>query len=107
VTSKVTAQFWEYYADLPLEVRRLADKTYASWLRDPGHASLHFKKLAGHCGRSALDGSTVHWPGGKVTLLCGCGSDITPITTNCSGESEGLRDEAKQRTKTEREEIKN
>ena len=45
--SKTTQQFWEHYAKLPTEVRRLADKVYALWKNDPGHSSLHFKKLAG------------------------------------------------------------
>ena len=47
MTSKVTPQFWQHYAALPTEIRRLADKTYASWVHDPAHASLHFKKLSG------------------------------------------------------------
>ncbi|MEO6754423.1 MAG: hypothetical protein ABIP85_21825 [Chthoniobacteraceae bacterium] len=45
--SKTTARFWQCYASLPAEVRKLADKGYAVWLADPGHGSLHFKKLAG------------------------------------------------------------
>lgn len=48
VISKTTARFWQCYASLPMEVRKLADKGYAVWLADPGHGSLHFKKLAGH-----------------------------------------------------------
>ena len=48
VISKTTARFWKCYAGLPVEVRKLADKGYAVWLADPGHSSLHFKKLAGH-----------------------------------------------------------
>ena len=46
--SKTTARFWQSYAALPVEVRRLADKTYAVWRADPGHGSLHFKKVGGH-----------------------------------------------------------
>lgn len=46
--SKTTPQFWQQYASLPPEIRRLADKAYVVWRDDPGHGSLHFKKLAGH-----------------------------------------------------------
>ena len=45
--SKTTPQFWRHYASLPAEVRRLADKGYAVWRKDPRHGSLHFKPLAG------------------------------------------------------------
>jgi len=48
VTSKTTRQFWQCYASLPPEIRRLADKSYELWKDDPGHRSLHFKKLEGH-----------------------------------------------------------
>lgn len=47
MTSKTTPQFWQYYADLPESVRRLADKAYAVWMIDPGHSSLCFKKIVG------------------------------------------------------------
>ena len=45
--SQATARFWNGYAALPQEIRRLADKGYALWSKDPWHASLHFKPLAG------------------------------------------------------------
>jgi hypothetical protein len=48
VISKTTPQFWQRYAALPQEIRRVADKTYVLWIDDPAHGSLHFKKLAGH-----------------------------------------------------------
>jgi hypothetical protein len=48
VISKTTPQFWQRYASLPPDIRRIADKAYALWIDDPGHSSLHFKKLAGH-----------------------------------------------------------
>lgn len=46
--SKATSQFWQHYAELPVDIQRLADKAYAIWSRDPSHGSLYFKKLAGH-----------------------------------------------------------
>ncbi len=33
------------YAALPAEVQKLKRKNYKLWQRDPGHASLHFKRL--------------------------------------------------------------
>jgi hypothetical protein len=47
VISKTTPQFCKHHAALPAEVQRLAGKAYAVWKLDPGHSSLHFKKLAG------------------------------------------------------------
>lgn len=46
--SKATPQFWQRYAALPMDIRQLADKAYLLWTDDPGHGSLHFKKLEGH-----------------------------------------------------------
>jgi len=48
VISKTSPQFWQYYASLPVEIQRLANKTYALWSTDPGHGSLHFKQLQAH-----------------------------------------------------------
>jgi hypothetical protein len=59
VISKTTPQFWQRCASLPPDVRRLADKTYALWIDDPSHGSLHFKKnwlvmkAYGQCGSVA------------------------------------------------------
>lgn len=38
-------RFWQYYQQLPQEVRVLADKNYELLKSDPYHASLHFKKV--------------------------------------------------------------
>jgi len=40
-----TPAFWNAYANLPLQVRNLADKNYALLKRNPNHASLRFKRL--------------------------------------------------------------
>jgi hypothetical protein len=48
VITKTTPQFWQRYAALPQEIRRVADKACVLWIDDPAHGSLHFKKLAGH-----------------------------------------------------------
>jgi len=46
--SRTTPQFWQHHARLPADVRRLAEKAYSLWKRNPGHSSLHFKKLKGN-----------------------------------------------------------
>ncbi len=38
-------QFWRHYRQLPLEVRKLADKNFKLLKADPKHPSLHFKKI--------------------------------------------------------------
>jgi len=38
-------QFWHHYRQLPLEVRKLADKNFKLLKADPKHPSLHFKKI--------------------------------------------------------------
>jgi len=38
-------RFWERYAVLPEEIRKLADKSYDLLKVNPKHPSLHFKKL--------------------------------------------------------------
>ena len=40
-----SSRFWERYAALPEEIRRLADKSYQLLKSDPKYPSLHFKKL--------------------------------------------------------------
>lgn len=42
-------RFWALYRELPMEVRKVADKNYRLLLSDPTHPSLHFKKI-GHSG---------------------------------------------------------
>lgn len=43
MTSKAARSFWMRYAELPAEVRDLADKNYRLWLANPQHPSLRFK----------------------------------------------------------------
>ena len=72
--SQATSRFWKLYNALPAEVRALSDKTYTLWLKDPRHASLHFKELGGRENKFSVrvgihyraigwkpDGSTVEW----------------------------------------------
>lgn len=40
-----SSRFWRLYGELPLDVQRLADKSFAQLLADPAHPSLHFKKV--------------------------------------------------------------
>jgi hypothetical protein len=47
VRSLAATRFWRLYGQLPEAVRRLADKNYRLWQRDPFHPALHFKKLKG------------------------------------------------------------
>lgn len=41
---RASAKFWRYHAQLPENIRRLADESFARLKRDPRHPSLHFKK---------------------------------------------------------------
>ena len=38
-------RFWQYHAQLPQEIRELADRNYELLKVDPQHPSLHFKKV--------------------------------------------------------------
>jgi hypothetical protein len=40
-----STQFWRHYRQLPLEVRRLADKNFQLLKADSKHPSLHLKKI--------------------------------------------------------------
>ena len=42
---RASQKFWELYAQLPEEVRRLADEHYALLKAAPRHPSLRFKKV--------------------------------------------------------------
>ena len=42
---RTTARFWQAYASLPDEIRRLADRNFELLKSDPFHPSLHFKKV--------------------------------------------------------------
>jgi hypothetical protein len=43
--SFTTPDFWKKYATLPPEIKEQARKAYRSWLENPSHPSLHFKKV--------------------------------------------------------------
>lgn len=43
--SRATPRFWTAYRVLPADIRRLAEKAYRLFRRDPGHQSLRFKKI--------------------------------------------------------------
>ena len=43
---RASPKFWRCYNGLPKEVRSLADKSYALLKTNPGHPSLHFKKIS-------------------------------------------------------------
>ncbi len=38
-------EFWSCYQALPAEIQKLADKAFSLLKSDPGHSSLHFKKV--------------------------------------------------------------
>ena len=40
-----TTDFWKVYADLSLEMKKQAKKTYKLWQENSLHPSLHFKKV--------------------------------------------------------------
>lgn len=43
--SRTTPEFWECYAALPADVRRLAVKAYRLWRESHRHPGLHFKRV--------------------------------------------------------------
>jgi hypothetical protein len=43
--NRTTPRFWQFYKDLPVEVRRLADKNVELLKSDPRHPSLQLKKV--------------------------------------------------------------
>jgi len=45
VTHRANPKFWRFHAELPAEVRRLADENYELLRSNPRHPSLHFKKV--------------------------------------------------------------
>lgn len=45
MTHRASARFWRSYRALPQDVRQLADRCFALLKADPGHRSLHFKKV--------------------------------------------------------------
>jgi hypothetical protein len=40
-----SGEFWRCYGDLPPATRRLADRNFEVLKADPGHPSLHFKRV--------------------------------------------------------------
>jgi hypothetical protein len=48
VRSRATPRFWAAYRQLPPETRELARKAYRLFSENPGHPSLHFKKVHDH-----------------------------------------------------------
>ena len=42
---RATSKFWRFHAQLPEQIRQLADENYALLKTDPRHPSLHFKKV--------------------------------------------------------------
>ena len=43
--SHTQARFWRFYARLPQDVQRHADKAYQLWRSNPQHPSLQFKRI--------------------------------------------------------------
>lgn len=41
---RANPKFWRFYAELPAEIRKLADENYELLRHNPRHPSLHFKK---------------------------------------------------------------
>ncbi len=46
--SRVRPSFWRAYAALDAKAREAARRAYRQFEEDPGHPSLHFKKLGGY-----------------------------------------------------------
>lgn len=43
--SRATPRFWAAYRGLPPDIREHAQRTYRLFRENPGHPSLHFKKV--------------------------------------------------------------
>ena len=50
MTSRATRKFWQLYEALPDEVQQDGRRCYRLFQANPGHPSLHFKKLQGQEG---------------------------------------------------------
>ena len=42
---RASKMFWQHYAQLPVDIQKLADRCFEILKRDPRHPSLHFKKV--------------------------------------------------------------
>lgn len=42
---RASKKFWNFYAELPEQIQKLADQNYLLIKNDPRHPSLHFKKV--------------------------------------------------------------
>jgi hypothetical protein len=49
VKHRANPKFWQFYAQLPEEIQRLADENYGLLKANPRHPSLHFKNVRGIC----------------------------------------------------------
>lgn len=52
--SRASRRFWRLYEELPAEIQRLADRTYAQWRANARPPSLDFKELRGGQGRFSV-----------------------------------------------------
>ena len=43
--SRATPRFWAAYRELPSEIRSLTQKAFRLFQENPGHPSLHFKRV--------------------------------------------------------------
>ncbi len=43
--SEATPKFWKFYKRLPLYMQQRSRKAYQIWKTNPGHPSLHFKRV--------------------------------------------------------------
>jgi hypothetical protein len=48
MNSQTVPQFWDLYAQLPMDIRRRARAAYRQFQANPAHPSLHFHRLMGH-----------------------------------------------------------
>ena len=84
--SRTTLEFWKRYHRLPEAIQRLADRCYETWLENPRHPSIRFKKLEGHdtlySARVGADyRALAHFDGGTaVWIWIGSHADYDKIT---------------------------
>jgi hypothetical protein len=61
--SQATPRFWELFHELPVDVQRLAVKSYRLWRVNPNHPSLRYRRLEGRDNLATIRSviTTVRW----------------------------------------------
>ena len=80
---RASTKFWQFRAQLPEEIQRLADENFELLKTNPRHPSLHFKKVAA-TGRRASESIIARWRLKMETMSSGFGLDTIASMTKLS-----------------------